>query len=302
MVAWKSYQVAPSSAFWQEDGKTYQIGISIESKLALVEAWVRSLKSKFAFEIVLVPQMQLAGFNRSYGYQPFRFAIAANGTAGQSNNNSPLSITLSGSDLNLHAWTLGDNSDNLATFTYNSVAMTLIQKPQYPTDRWSYQFISLTPATGTHNIATTGTTFNAVAGVSYTGCSQSSNPTAFNSATTTTGTVTSVGTTVGTTGSWVVGYLYGYSNSYTVDVGARRVNGTSGAATWDSNGSVSTGAFTVNFTSTIGSTGSVAAIMVLQPPVTGPTNVKTWDGITFSSVKTIEGVDVGSIKTVNGIS
>lgn len=38
------------------------------------------------------------------------------------------------------------------------------------------------------------------------------------------------------------------------------------------------------------------------PYVSGPTNVKTVDGVAIASVKTMNGVAIGSIKTINGVS
>lgn len=302
MIAGKPYGVRINTTIEQVNGEAVQVAFTLEQELAFFEAWVRSLSKKYAFKLVLIPQMQLAGFSRG-GIMPFAFAIAVDSTAGQSNNNSPLSITLSGSDLNLHSWSLGDNSDNLATYTYNSVAMTIVQKVPYPSDRWTYQAIALTPATGTHNIAVTGLTFNAIAAASYTGCSQSSNPTAFNNVQNVSAISTlTIPTTVSATGSWVVGFQYGYGNNPSMSVGVRRVAGGSGASTWDTDGTATPGAFSIVFTSNIGAQQTTGSIMVLQPPVTGPTGIKTWNGVAVASVKTVNEVSIGSVKTINNIS
>ena len=37
-------------------------------------------------------------------------------------------------------------------------------------------------------------------------------------------------------------------------------------------------------------------------PVSGPANVKSWNGVAIANVKSINGLAVGSIKSINGLA
>jgi len=75
-------------------------------------------------------------------------AIAFDNNAQQTTNNSTLSYTM-GSVTNgiLFVAIVGDISgDNLSGVTYNGVAMSLVNKIQYPSDRWQYLYYLVNPA------------------------------------------------------------------------------------------------------------------------------------------------------------
>jgi hypothetical protein len=59
-----------------------------------------------------------------------------------------------------------------------------------------------------------------------------------------------------------------------------------------------TGACTATGTGSDPNTGIVIAIA----PGTGPTGIKTWNGIPIANIKTINGVAIGSVKGINGIT
>ncbi len=266
LIFGEKYGPRPSVYSEKYEDTTTLVGISLEGKLAIVETMIRSLIGKYSFKVSLVPQMQLAGINAQFGYQPFRFAITFDATSGQSNNNSPVTHVCTGSNLLLWVMTLGDiGSDNLTGITYNSVAMTFVQKIQFPADRWTYNYIQINPSTGSHSIATSGLTFNAIAGISYTGCAQSGQPTANTTHLQLSATTNSLTISVPNANSWIVGYIYGYSNNASVNVGTLRVGG-SGTTSTDTNGVVSTGSNTITYTSNIGANDSVAAILSIKPP------------------------------------
>ncbi len=251
MIFGEQYCVAPSTAIFT-DGK--QVAYSLEGQLALIEAVVRTvLKRNFSYKLVLIPQLQLAGYSHGE-VLPYRFAIAFDSDAGQGNNNNPLSLTISGSDNLLYVWTLGDLTDTLTDIQWNGGSMTFVQKIQYPADRWTYNYILETPTTGTHNVATIGNTFSAIAAISYTGCSQTGQPDGNNThALLIAGTTNSITWTITASNCWVVGYNYGFGSNASTNIGSIRVSGASGATTIDSDGTVASGSTTLTFTSNIGS-------------------------------------------------
>lgn len=96
------------------------------------------------------------------------------------------SHTCTGSNLVLFVHVCGDTVGtdptgvNVTGVTYNTVAMALIAKVVATGDRWIYLFALIAPATGAHNIVTSGSSaFTAGLSASYTGVSQSGLPDAF---------------------------------------------------------------------------------------------------------------------------
>jgi len=71
---------------------------------------------------------------------------------------------------------------------------------------------------------------------------------------------------------------------------------------FDSNGAITPAgskSFVYNINGTHGGRG---VIMSIPPLASGPTNVKTWDGISLSSVKTIDDIAIASIKSIDGVT
>lgn len=81
-----------------------------------------------------------------------------------------------------------DNSDRITGVTYNGTAMTLLAKVQGSGARWLYEYRLIAPASGTHNIVVSASSNAPISliATSYTGCHQSSQPTATTGSTTTT--------------------------------------------------------------------------------------------------------------------
>ena len=126
-----------------------------------------------------------------------------------------VAYTCTGSNLVLFVLVEGDvaPSDKITGVTYNSVAMTLIDKKNAASGiRVEYLFGLLGPATGAHNIVISASSVITIAGAaaSYTGVSQVGLPDAFtdNSATSTTSIATAI--TTKTDKCWV---LYCGANS-----------------------------------------------------------------------------------------
>lgn len=236
------------------------------------------------------------------------FAIAFDAASGQQSNatastNPALSHTCTGTNLVLTAWETGDTPvDTVTSITYNSVSMSITDRLRYPSDRWIYSAILVNPATGANNIASNGNVFGGKAGMSYTGCKQSGQPDS-HSATNGSASTTATGTTtVVATGCWLTGYQYGDFLSVISGTTQRGTSAGSGIPILDSNGTVGTGAQSLS----VNQNSSIAYVFLIQsisPLISGPTNVKTWDGITQSTgIKTYNSVLTASVKTVDGIT
>lgn len=145
---------------------------------------------------------------------PAQAAIAVDATGGPAfaNNTSVTwNHTTAGSDRIMIVYHMLPNSagDTSTGCTYNSVAMTLIQK-QAPGGSglgYSYLYYLVAPATGTNSVvcSTSGTTTQEGGSTTYTGASQTGQPDSFSSnssAGTETFTLT---TTVVASNSWLVG-------------------------------------------------------------------------------------------------
>lgn len=113
--------------------------------------------------------------------------IAFDTTSSGTNTGTTLTFshTCTGDDRVLLVWAFNENASDLITgVTYNGVAMTLIdraqrQGAQYPSSGW----LLIAPATGANDIVVTASSSTPVraAGISYTGCNQSSQPDTFSS-------------------------------------------------------------------------------------------------------------------------
>lgn len=243
------YGIRPNIYSWVHEGKTYEIGYTLEAKLALFEVWVRSLKKEFSYKIVPIPQYALAGVNMR---SPFRFAIVLDNYADHGTTNSnTFNKTCTGSNLGLVVAVVGDinTTDNLTGVTYNSIAMLFAVHSRFPADRWYDFYVLANPSTGLNAVTTAGNTFNNLGAISYTGCAATS-ASFLDSANTvavgTSSTLITYSTTVVTTGCWLVGFPNGggsWSN------GTCTIRGTTpwigGVALVDSNAAVGTGVQTM---------------------------------------------------------
>lgn len=263
MIFGEYYGIRPSVASLT-DGR--QIAYTLEAQCALFEVWVRSLKKSFAFNVILIPQLQLAGMTRG-GLYPYRFAIAFDATSGvQTNTSNSLSHTCTGSNLLLAVEVTGDLvTDTLTDLTYNSVSMfSSIVKVNYSTDRWSYLGVLANPSSGANNITETGSTFRNIAGVSYTGCAQTGQPDSKASKDQSTGgpfTTQAVTTTVVAANCWLVGMTRGSSGMAAGSGTTLRGTPTGAEQMADSNATVGTGSQSLNYTYSSGNmVGLVASI------------------------------------------
>lgn len=256
---------------------TGEVAYTLEAQIALFEVYVRAiLKKNFALKIVWIPQYQLAGLSQG-GMLPYRFAIALdnysdNGTV----NSNTFNKTCTGSNLGLVAIHVGDinASDTLTGITYNAVAMLFGANGRFTGDRWQDMYLLAGPATGSNAVTSSGSTFNNLGAISYTGCATTSAALldSHNAAFVATNTTVTVTTTVVASGCWLVAYSRG-GGGYTSGTGT--VRGTNpwigGDVAFDSNASVGTGSqsMTINQASsqyqyTVLSLAPVAAAAVIH--------------------------------------
>lgn len=223
------------------------------------------------------------------------------------NNTTSFSYTCTGSNLVLVVAVLGDTTDTLTGITYNGVSLSFVQKFQYPGDRWVYLYQLTNPATGSHTLATSGNTFSHIYAASYTGCAQSGQPDSSNSGNSTTTTPT-LATTVVAANCWMVGFIYGefpVANAVTFGGAAGVIRQNQSTELFaDSNATVGTGSQSMVFNNNTGGRDTAMVVLSLAPfAASGPTNVKTKDGVTQSTgIKTYEGVVLASVKTVEGVA
>ncbi len=202
---------------------------------------------------------------------------------------------------------------NVSSITANGVALTNVTSlgsPSWPQSMW----ILVSPPTGTYNIVVTYSGSSSLSNMmwaSYTGTATTQPD---NSATGVTvvnpGSSFSVGLTTVASNCWTVAFFNVETGSDNITAGTgttmRQVlNGASALSEillGDSNGTVSgSTSMGITFGNTI--TRVNGQIISLKPPIVGPANVKTWDGVTQSSgIKTYNDVAVASVKTVIGVA
>lgn len=160
-----------------------------------------------------------------------------------------------------------------------------------PTSSVTYEFITTGPGDGA----------TIMVGI-YSGAS-STQADSSNSATSASATSLNLTTTVVAANCWLIGY--GRANT-TIAAGASTTqrNKITANILVDSNGTVGTGSQSLQITrSTSGVIGGGVISLAEAVAPSGPTTVKTWDGVTQSTgIKTYLDVALASVKTVNGAS
>ncbi len=291
------------------DGVQYVSFFCLEAVVCYAESLFRQwLKNTFAFAEIKVYYAQTAqGISLPF---PYYFAIARDTSTafggGTGNTvvtyaNYPMASTSTGV-LFFGMYGTNGSSDTVTAQAFQGHAMTKINV-RANGYRQTYLFYFFT-ASGTGDIVIT---FSGDpggsdgSGFSYTGCSTSaidSTATLASSGATATFTVT---TTVVATGCWLAGFFLDNGSSITAGTGSSVIRTFGNGSTMDSNGTVGTGSRSLVGLDTSNDTWG-ACIASFAPAASGPTNVKTWDGIAIASVKTINGLVIGSVKTVNGVS
>ena len=177
--------------------------------------------------------------------------------------------TCTGSDRILFVATAGGSgfTDDITGVTYNTVAMTLVNKVKIPGDRYIYLWYLIAPATGSNNVVVTTSTsggFVGASATSYTGAKQSGQPDANTTNTVTGNSLTGTLTTIADN-CWTV--LAGEQNGATPTAGTGSTLRTTSQnpELFDSNGAI-TPAGSTSMTITGSSGNGMALVMASFAP------------------------------------
>jgi hypothetical protein len=233
-------------------------------------------------------------------------AIAFGGISSVSTSQTPTSVAVSGSNTVGFVYVVGESaSDQITAVTWGGVSMTKIAAVQTPTDRYASLWWIANPSSSA-TISFTGGTFWRSFSFYYTGAAQTGQPDSFATNTNTASTSITAATTVVGSNCWLVmcqkdktgGITYTAANS----LASMRANADAGGiAIGDSNGTVLSGSRTGGMTSGTSSDHG-AIVFSIAEAVSGPTTVKTWDGVAIASVKTVDGTAIASVKSINGLT
>ncbi len=289
------------------DGRIIYACHSWESVFALTEQFVREFfKQGVTIPVkIWIPVLQTPQGIPVFA-SPYLFAIALNTSAKSTPGASPFSYTYTctGSNLMLFSLHAMVGATQPTSVTYNLVGLSSTVSHAAGGGTVASSIFNLSgPATGSNSfvIIYTGSLINAYAG-SYSGVDPTIDST---NSSTGSGTSYTPTTTVVASNCWLISHAAGSSNFGSTTISApgvmRQVDtGDDGYA--DSNSTVGTGSQGITFNNPSQNwTGTIASFA--PSTAVGPTNVKTWDGITQSTgIKTYIGVALASVKTVLGIS
>lgn len=286
MIFGEYYGIRPSigNAF-TSTGERVEIAYTLEALLALTETAIRTLFKGLVPKIILIPQLQLAGLQRS-NFFPYRFAIAIDAGSKATGVATSVSFTWSHTctGSNLLLW-IGVGENDATTFgdwvtgvTYNSTSATrataVITGIAGQDMTWLYYLAA--PTTGANtaqvNVNHSGPWYGT--SESYTGCSQTGIPDAITSSNATTNPQSSTITIVAT-GCWVISVCAdGNTGSPTPNalITTSRGGQTFEAVLADSNATVSTGVQTVKWntgTRATSSSASFSPVAAATPPSGG---------------------------------
>ena len=231
-------------------------------------------------------------------------AIAYNTSSyvyGASASSASFDLGCSGSDRLAVLFAVTGGGDRLSSITVEGVSATFIAKYNIGAgNQHLYAYYYIAPPTS----ATTTYQINAINAADdvelhaliYTGAKQSGQPDSSNTGSGSPNVVAS--TTVVSSNCWLASIS---RNTATGDVTpstgtTQRQDGALGE-TGDSNGTVGTGAQTMQWNST---SGTSYAIIISFNEATGSA-IKTVDGLAIASVKTVDGLAIASVKTINGL-
>lgn len=222
------------------------------------------------------------------------------------------SLTTSGSNrLLIMGGQLQDNSRSWSSMTYAGNATTqigsnIIYSANSAPGQLRYQ---IAPTTGANNAVFTpsGSINTYGIAVSYTGCKQSGQPdgTAQGSGS------TSQSVTVTATGCWMVSLCVGFNNDFATPgpsfaapagvITTLRQFTNDGQAVADSNGTISTGSQSYQWSGLNSNNGRIAA-SIAPAPAAGPVNMKSLDGNLSANIKSFCGNLIANVKSIAGNS
>jgi hypothetical protein len=183
---------------------------------------------------------------------------------------------------NLALFAVFRNTATQCTCSYNGVAATYLGTIDDNTPRKIDVFMLLEPATGTHDVVFgngQGSTYIACHAISYSGCSLTGQPDALHFRAPTSGTSISDSITVVAADCWIVAFGNDdnggatYTGTGVVSFVQKDTDPATG--TFDSNGTVLTGANTYGFTSSSSGGLGLGAVSILPAPTVAPPTVTT---------------------------
>lgn len=212
---------------------------------------------------------------------------SANAGSNQTGTSLSFSHTCTGTNLILFVSfkVIAANVDDITSVTYNSIAMTLVNKVLQPTNNnWMYLYHLIAPSSGANNVTvnSTSSTQKVMYGVSYTGAKQSGVPDAqstnSNSLAAIAGTVTTIADNC-----WLTGVVAAVGTGLAAGANTT-LRGTVSSFTkpWDSNAAITPPASaSLNATSSGGTPGFGALVASFAPFVasTGTTAKLTLLGV-----------------------
>lgn len=194
------------------------------------------------------------------------------------------------------------SGDTVTAASWGGVSMTLSNKQNRGGGRFDYLFIIVGQATGSQTISITNTEAVAIKGrsVSYTGCSQTSQPNVANKATVVATNPLTVSLVTTVDGCWLVGEIDtaagGTLTGGTNTVARQTVDD---ATFWDSNASVgSAGSYSLSWTGSVAITGGGIGVGI-APTSSGPANLKTYNTNAKANIKSIDTNLIANVKTLN---
>ncbi len=307
------------SATVDKDGRQITSFGTWESVIGFSEGVVRGFFKGLVpkFEIVPTPVL-LTPDGTKIPLSPFRFAIAyvTSGTDGGQAIGSNISLTVSGANTYIFGMPVGVSGasglDPLQPSSYNSVTMSSTASSNIKGSGTSAIWIRgdylAAPTSGTHNYTTVQTggqfMYGSAASV-YSGASQGAPDTSGVSNFTNPNASATITVTLNTATASCWMCMFGFTESGTLSASTNATLRTAGSPiVVDSNGNIATGSFAMSVTgAATGSNATGGYGFKFAEVVSGPANVKSFDGVTQSTgIKTYFGLAVASTKTVDGIN
>lgn len=292
------------------NGREYQVFGTWENAAVFFEDWIRGLRPRLVPVRMVIPVLQPAHGIPMLS-SPFLFAVAFDTTAITTYGASPrtVSVTVTGSNTIMFA-TGVSGTDVINSKTYNSVSLTNINKTSYgaPSGRNGMTLDYLIAPTTGSNTLSYGSSSGSLGAAcdTFSGAKQTSQPDSSNVVNDDAekATITLSTTCVVSDCMLVGGVIDEEGVGGTAGLNTTRDQRSDQGLTWGhSTATVASGSQSIvfAFVPTVRSAWTIASI---APFVTaGPTNVKTWDGVTQSTgIKTYLDLALASVKSVNGVT
>lgn len=234
---------------------------TVEDTIAQIEAMVRNFITIPAFEFVPIRQLAVTGEAKIL-LPIFSFAIALDANSDASNASTTSltwSHTTTGSNTIMFTNVQDTAGDTVTSETYNSVAITLVNKLARVGGRFHYLHNLVAPTTGTNTVAVNVSGATQVKGhaITYTGAAQTGQPDSQNTTTwTASASPVSSPTTVVASNCWLIAFAdLTAGTDFTLVSGNTYTDAQGDTNFFDSGGTVGTGSQSLSWTSGVAVTG-----------------------------------------------